>query len=270
MKPQKESLLRDGFRSSACQGACTRERLHRRRRPAGPWAVRGSSIVLLLGLVLPLAGCGPEDFLNPLYTDKDLVLDPFLAGRWVQKGDDGTVILDFQPAQNGCYALIYTGLPSDNSKADAGGDRDPRRMKFDACLTQLGQTLFLDLQPEEIPVGATAERLQLALSHDLREGNLFSPAVFHTNDGLFITLTPKRDGDASAAAPEYELRLSPAHWIFRIWTGESTLRLSDFEPPGDAATLSTQELQKLALQYADDSDAFSSPGEWQRRNGDSR
>lgn len=52
--------------------------------------MRIPKVLITLGLVLLFAGCGAEDFLNPLYTKKDLVPDPLLAGTWEQKQDDGT------------------------------------------------------------------------------------------------------------------------------------------------------------------------------------
>jgi hypothetical protein len=49
--------------------------------------MRITKMLFTLGLVLLLMGCGPEDFLNPLYTTKDLVSDPLLPGVWEQEQD---------------------------------------------------------------------------------------------------------------------------------------------------------------------------------------
>lgn len=270
MKAQEENLFGDGFDSSGRERDSTGAKEFRSPRAAESKVAPRTRILLLLGLVVLLAGCGPEDFLNPLYTRKDLVSDPLLVGSWEFKDEEGTMILHFQPAGDGCYMLTITGLLADNRDGNAGGQPDSQRREFTACLTQLGQTVFLDLQPREMPLRPTTETFHLTDPRQFAGENPFSPAVFHADDGFFITLAPKPDDGAVVSSREYELRLTPAHWIFRIWIEQTTLRLSDFEPHGDVATLSTEELQKLALKYADDSSVFSSAGEWQRRTGDSQ
>jgi hypothetical protein len=227
-----------------------------------------TKMLFTLGLVLLTAGCGPEDFLNPLYTTKDLVSDSLLAGTWEQKDDDGTLILEFQPVQGDCYTLNVASLPRDTGKRDEQGK--PFYMEANACLVQLGQTRFLDFQPTEVPVEATTETFHLSLTPGSGNESSFSPVVLHTNESLFVTLALAQGGDKKDTQPEYELRITPAHWIFRIYVDQATLRLSYFEPPGDVRTLSTADLQKLVLQHADDTDFFSSGDEWQRKTGGSR
>jgi hypothetical protein len=230
--------------------------------------MRITKMLFTLGMVLLLAGCGPEDFLNPLYTKNDLVSDPLLLGTWEQKDEDRTTVLEFQTTQDGCYTLKYSALPKDTDKP--GEQEQFNYMKFDACLVQLGQTLFLDLQPTEIPVRATTETFQLSPSPHSGSDSPFTPAVFHTDDGLFVYLVPTQGDGTSETQPEFELRLSPPHWIFRIWIGQTALRLSYLEPEGDVRMLSTESLQKLVLQHADDTDFFSSGDEWQRKIGGPR
>ncbi len=230
--------------------------------------MRIRKVLFTLGLVLLLAGCGPEDFLNPLFTKQDLVSDPLLPGTWEQKGDDRVLVLEFQPAPGGCYTLNAVSLPRDTGKPDEEGK--PFHMKANACLVQLGQTRFLDIQPTKVPVEATSETFHLNLSAASGNESPFSPAVLYLEGGLFATLVPAGKSNRSSSSPEYELRLTLAHWIFKIYVDQATLRLSYFEPPGEVRTLRTGDLQKLALQYTDDSEVFSTLDDWQRRTGGSR
>jgi hypothetical protein len=231
--------------------------------------MRITKMLFTLGLVLLLAGCGPEDFLNPLYTENDLLVsDPLLPGTWERKDDDGTMVLEFQSNRGGCYTLNYSLLPQDagNSKEQ----KKPFYATFDACLVELGQTLFLDLQPDEILVQETTETFQLTFPPHPGDESPYSPVVLHIDYGFFVTLAPARGSGSSDTQSEYELRLTLPHWIFRIWIDATTLRLRYFQPQGDVENLSTENLQKLVLQYADDSEVFSSLGEWQRKDGGSR
>lgn len=224
-----------------------------------------TKMVLILVLALLPPSCGPTDFLNPLYTKKDLVFDPLLPGIWEAKGDGETDFLNIQRSANGCYALKFTVLRNDSEDSEG-----PKHIDFDACLVQLGQTRFLDTEPNEIPVRPTVEKFHLRPPPDSRSESPFRPNVFHhAGDGLFISLAPARGQDGEVSQSEYELRLTPAHWIFRIWFNQSTLRLSDFEADDDLATLSTKELQRLVIKHADDPAFFSSDDslEFHRQNG---
>lgn len=229
--------------------------------------MRNTKMLFTLGLVLLLAGCGPEDFLNPLYTRNDLVTDPLLTGAWEKKGDGGTSVLEFEPGQSGCYTLNTAWFTKDTGKPDQ--QEKPVYGELNACLVQLGQTRFLDVQSVKVELRSTTKEFQLALSSHPGNGRSFEPAVLHMDEGFFATLAPVGGSDRSGETqPKYELRLTPAHWILRIWVDQTTLRLSDFEPPDDVGTLSTDELQKLVLRYADDAEVFSSDGEWHRKAGD--
>lgn len=230
-------------------------------------------MALILALVFLPPSCGPTDFLNPLYTKKDLVSDPLLPGTWEGKGNDETELLELSPAEGGCYALTLRAVREDTGDSRPGEDAELDHMDFDACLVQLGQTRFLDTEPNEIAVQAVTETFKLSASPRSSGGSPFRPNIFHISDGLFVTLAPARAQDGEDARSEYELRLTPAHWIFRIWINHETLRLSDFAPArDDLATRSTRELQRLVIQHADDPDFFSSDDslEFQRQNGGSR
>lgn len=241
--------------------------IHRRRQQSADGVLRKARMLLVLRLGLLVAACGPEDFLNPPYTKKDLVFDPLLPGLWEQKGDSGTLLLEFKPTEGRCYVLSVKPVPNDAGDP-ADEDEQPFNKKFDACLVGLGRTLFLDVQARELLVKTETEVFHLNLNRYSSNENPFTPAIFHTPEGLFVTLAPARGTDGTTEeSSKYQLQLSPPHWFFRIWINHATLRLSDFEPSGDAATLSTEDLQRLALQSADDPQTFSDDGEWQRKDG---
>lgn len=134
---------------------------------------------------------------------------------------------------------------------------------------ELGQARFLDFEPEHVEVESTAEEFHLVLPPPSGDESPFSPAVLHIHDGLFATLA-RAEGGTTDPQSAHELRLTPAHWIFKIYVGQTTLRLNYFEPPGDVRTPSTGDLQRLALHYADDTSVFSSLSEWRRQTGGSQ
>lgn len=239
--------------------------------PSTARALRRAGMVFVVGLVFLFVACGPADFLNPLYVENHLASDPILPGVWEAKRDKGRMLLEFRPAKGGCYALTLIALPEDKGDPDAGEDGEPNHMGFDACLVQLGHRRFLDLQPAQIPVEAVTERFHLNPSPRSSSESLFRPDIFHTSDGLFITFAPVRPSDPYDTQPEYEVRLTPAHWIFKFWVDQTTLRLIYLDPPEDIATLRTKDLQRVVIQHADDPDFFSSGDslEFERQNGGS-
>jgi hypothetical protein len=239
--------------------------------------MRITRILATLGMVLLVASCEPKDFLNPLYTTKDLVLDPLLTGAWEQKEEDRSIVLDFHPAAGGCYVLTYTEL---GSKATNPQKQERTLfMKYDACLVQLGQGRFLDARPWLVEAKETAWTFNLPALPNPGGESATSSSYFHLGPtdlqgvpaGLFITLTPAGINNTTTESNrKHKLHLTPAHWIFRVWFNQTKLRLSDFEPPGDVGTISTEDLQKLVLKYADDTQVFTSFGELNRMAGGSQ
>ncbi|MFH1372373.1 MAG: hypothetical protein ABII79_01045 [bacterium] len=81
--------------------------------------------------LLWLAGCIPTS-LHPLYTEKDLVYEEALVGRWVEEGTTDTVFFVRDGARN--YTMTMT--------------EDSVRLEFSAHLFKIDDNLFLDLSPE--------------------------------------------------------------------------------------------------------------------------
>lgn len=123
------------------------EMRHRR----SPWTF---TVRLVLMATLATAGCVPS--LHPLYTDGDLIFDPALVGVWAEKENDNET-WSFQKRGEKAYRLVVTD--------------DGKTGEFEAHLLRLGNTLFLDLYPEE----AGLEGIN---RNDFYKGHLLSAHTF--------------------------------------------------------------------------------------------
>jgi hypothetical protein len=79
-------------------------------------------------MLIILTGCVPS--WNPLYAEKDLIIDPKLAETW--KDSDGKETWVFRRADGNAYQLAHT-------------DSDGKTAKFDARLLKIQERTFLDL-----------------------------------------------------------------------------------------------------------------------------
>src|SRR5688500_7739968 len=82
----------------------------------------------ILGLVLIAAGCVPS--LNPLYTEADVIFEPWLIGTWAEP--DSTSTWEFSKAGAKKYKLVQT-------------DSDGQKAAFEARLVKLKDQRFLDI-----------------------------------------------------------------------------------------------------------------------------
>jgi hypothetical protein len=99
-------------------------------------SMKKAYIFTVLGcLVLLLVGCVPS--LHPFYTDKDLVYEPKLEGRWL--GNEGKDTYIFKHSGEKEYTL--TMYSEDSIPAD-----------FDAHLFKLGKFLYLDIYPQNLQI----------------------------------------------------------------------------------------------------------------------
>lgn len=184
-------------------------------------------------IALFLAGCVRSIY--PLFMENDLVYKDELLGVWKEKEGKNTWIFEKGTGKN--YILLhheaeFTGSPGSKIPGDTA--------KFAAQLGKLGKYFFLDIYPE-------------------------SPNTKVKNDF-------------------FNFHLLPLHTISRIWIGADTLRLSMLDNDWLARmidsrafrikharlndqlilTASTQELQRLAVRYAENKKAFPRPGELYR------
>lgn len=85
--------------------------------------------------LLGIAGCIPTS-IHPLYTEKDLVFDPALVGVWSEK-EDSKETRSFEKLGDKGYRLVIR-------------EADGKTGEFQAHLLKLGDTLFLDLFPDQM------------------------------------------------------------------------------------------------------------------------
>jgi hypothetical protein len=106
----------------------------------------------LMGLALLLAGCVVTS-IYPFYTEKDVVFDPALLGKWIESGknDDSEDVIEFKKDEDKAYVLATT---EDHVLAN----------RYIVHLFQLGDQRFIDLFPTQRPNG---DSLDFAPVHQL-------------------------------------------------------------------------------------------------------
>lgn len=234
--------------------------------------------VYLSGLpALPGFHSTQKEILSPLDTHQDLRADRLLPGVLVENSGEARLLLKFQRGKTGCSDLDFKVEVPDTADRNLREKADALAMKLKASLVELGEIVFLDVQPKAVPVGATTENFDLDPPTGVHHKNPSASRLFHIGSlldddesGLFLSLAPAPRQGGPGQQPEYKLRLTPAHWIGRAWIDEKELQMSIFDPDGDVATLPTRELQKVFLKYADDAEGFDSVDEFKRKDGGSR
>jgi len=102
---------------------------------------------LLLGLML-LSGC--LSTLHPIFTEKDLVFDPRLAGSW-KKAKDGSTVRYRMASQNDVAGLSSSLQRNANKifileESDTGGNSKGSSLAF---LVRIGKYYYMDYYPVE-------------------------------------------------------------------------------------------------------------------------
>lgn len=164
---------------------------------------------LFLAALVMMTGCQPVDSFNPLYTDKDVVFDPALLGKWTENG--GT--LELLQADNNAYDVVFT----DDSTP-------PEHMRLDGRLVVLGGHRFLDLVQKRWTVKPSSldqASYQLWIEPQ-RTGVRLSPSMFSVGDGAYLALVPI---GVAAKGTRVEVELKLAHWFFRVTNDEKNLQL---------------------------------------------
>ncbi|MFB3897587.1 MAG: hypothetical protein ACE14V_14930 [bacterium] len=170
--------------------------------------------VLLSGCVVPS--------LNPLYTDKDLILLPGLEGTWI---DTENCFWKFEKKDEHSYRLSYA---KDSEPVETGEI-------FDAHIIRLDNHIFMDLFPRE---GAFRDDKGMEVFHYVPT-HTFSKVLLH-GDGLEINMLN----------PEWIREMDNDRLVF---VGHEQIE------NGILLTANSKELQKFISAYADDSKAFEKP-----------
>lgn len=104
-------------------------------------------------VALTILSCGPHygvPSLHPLYTEKDLIFNPAILGKWYSNEE---LVWEFTKVADKEYKLIWTF--SDNGEIN--------KSAFIAHLVKIGEIIFLDLFPAlpECPQGVLSRELIL-------------------------------------------------------------------------------------------------------------
>jgi hypothetical protein len=176
------------------------------------------ALLLAVAFALIVAGCVPS--LNPLYTEKDLIFEPALVGVWAES-DDAKETWAFEKSGDKGYKLVYAA--------------DGKAGEFDARLLKLGDTMFLDLYPDDV---------------GLKEIN--------RNDFYKAHLIPAHTfAKVTQIEPVLQMAFFNPDWLNKLLeTDPKAIQHQKLSEDRIVLTASTKELQKFVLKHADTKDAF--------------
>lgn len=181
--------------------------------------------MLFLAAIVSMMACVP--CLNPLFTEKELVLDEAILGSWVDEEHASWV---FEQSTEDSYLLTYHPLEAGWPLSSVPGNP----VRFEARLVRLGDDLFLDLFPDAYPDSQ-------ALGNDLA---LFHLVPAHTFSRIWID----QEG--------IKLGMLDPEWLERgLAAGEIEIAHKRGEE-GVLLTAATSELQAFARTFADNKEAF--------------
>jgi hypothetical protein len=224
------------------------------------------SYLVFFVLVASLVGCVPVDSLNPFYTDRNVIFDSALLGKWTTGNpDDGFV--RFDRGDNDAYRMVFAGR-------NAAGELE--ELVFQVHLISLGGEKYLDVTANQVK----GPGQYLFHTDPAKKGSRFEPALQPIGDGLFLEVIGPTPGKGSSQ--ELQVKVLPAHTIYKVILNEKTLSLEfldeqwveeaikkkqlqvrHLEAKSENSTDwvlsgSTAELQQFIVQHADDPGAFSS------------
>ena len=221
--------------------------------------------LLLLLLPVCITGCVPVDSINPLYTEKNVIFDPVLVGKWGgPNADEGG--LRFERTDDDAYQMVMT------EKRSSGWAKESI---FVAHLLSLGGEKYLDVEPREFEASS---HLLLFRTDPSKKGSKFEPTLERIGSGVYLEVLGPNPGKGTSQ--ELQVKVRPAHWIFKVYLSEKSLSLSYLDrewvqeaidkklvqarhmKARDENTLnwvlsgSTPDLQQFVVQHADDPGAF--------------
>ena len=106
------------------------------------WMRRYAGLSVALGLLVIFGGCWTLS-MNPLYTEKDLIVDPMLEGIWGDPENPQDETWEFRLQDDKSYRLV---VREDEQHLLINPEKDGL---FEVHLLKLGENKFLDLFPEE-------------------------------------------------------------------------------------------------------------------------
>jgi len=154
--------------------------------------------------------------LHPLYRDQELVSVPDLTGRWSQR-DDRRETWTFQRSAGSLYRLTIDSPD------------DPEPLTFEAGLVRLGEYLFLDIKPD----------------HPVIKRYALYVVSFHAFGRIWV----ERNA--------FLIRPLDGRWFsWEAFEGRIDLAYIRLDEDFFLLTAPTRDLQRFALQYATDGEAF--------------
>ena len=191
--------------------------------------MRIGALLLTILLLFTASGCGPEFSLNALFESKDVIVNDAVVGTWItSSATDGEVsqgqTYTFTKLGDTAYELIFPG------------DQPGSRYKSEVHLVHLGKFLFLDAYPAKSD-SDEKQQTRAPEPFPMIGGHVFG-RIWIDKDFLRIALL----GDEWVKTMAEQKKLTAGSALV-----ENQILL----------TASTEELQRLALQYAEDSKAFS-------------
>jgi hypothetical protein len=193
-------------------------------------------IAVIIFLVTALTGC--LSTLHPLFTEKDLVFDPRLLGRW--KEDNGNDITTFEQGTAANFNQLPEKLRNLASKAylitiKEQGDE----VKYYGFLTRLGKELYLDYYPCE---NAYQKNYDVFYKQHLTKMHSFYRLRFN-NDRSF------------------DVRLFDGDFLNKLIDNKQIRIKHEVRFDGSyVITASTEELQQYVMKYADVEGALGNDG----------
>ena len=176
-----------------------------------------------------LGGCVPVMSLHPLYTEKDVVFEERLLGRWVDDPNSPETTWEFSRIEepNNAYSLVFS-------------DEEGKKGSFVAHLVRLQNRLFLDVYPSK-PPWEIEDPNKLELPY-----NSFFLIPTHT----FIKI--------DFNGPQLKMWLTNDQEMKKLLKEEPNAVKHTFIEDKLILTASIKELQNFVIKYAEDKRVFKS------------
>jgi len=153
------------------------------------------------------------DCLNPLYSDKNTLVEPALVGQWVgDNPEEGSLRFDLA---DDVYQMVLT------EKKDSAYMKET---VYEGHLISLGGEKYLDVAPKMFESGSAQALFSMDSS---RKGAQFAPTLEKIGEGMYLEIlgpTP-----AKGNVQELRAKLRPVHWIFKVELTEKSLSLDYFD-----------------------------------------
>ncbi len=174
-----------------------------------------------------LGGCVPVMSLHPLYTEKDVIFEEKLLGKWVDDPNEPETKWEFSRVEEStsAYGLVFS-------------DEEGKKGSFVAHLIRLQNRLFLDVYPSE-PPWEIEDPNKLELPY-----NSFFLIPAHT----FIKI--------DFIGPQLKMWLTNNEEMKKLLKEQPNAVKHTFIEDRLVLTAPTKELQNFILKYADDKRVF--------------